>query len=259
MMNQKRYDISALSILAHSVLNDGGSEYARNKAIISQFFRSSCAVEYKEEVRLILIDSLYSTNVAAKRLFGIGDIAEKLRRTFANDAGLKKNASQWIESGFDDGSPLYDLFAEDYGIDKSGEVGKGAYSLLSKYLYFATDYAFPIYDALGAKHYYLAKKKNVLNFQARFRILQEIMRKYGVDSFDSLDNFFWLYGKISAGSLSLVLNKAKYIELMRNAGERSIADIVNAIRTRKDATALRAIIGAALYEFIQKTALMGKE
>ncbi|GHT99241.1 hypothetical protein FACS1894142_6620 [Spirochaetia bacterium] len=258
-MNQKNHNISALAALAHRALNDGDSEYARNKALISQFFRSSCAVEYKEAVRLVLIDSLYSTNVAAKRLFGIGDIAEKLLRTFADDAALKENAAQWIERGFDDANPLYGLFAADYGIDRSGEGGKGAYSLLSKYMYFATDYAFPIYDALGADYYYLAEKKSAPDFQARFRVLREIMRENAVDGFDRLDNFFWLYGKINTGSLSLVLNKARYAELMRYAGGKSIADVINAIRAGENTAALKTIFGPVLYEFIQKTALMGKE
>jgi putative cell wall-binding protein len=44
---------NTLAALARRTLNAGHTEYARHKAIISQFFRSSCAVENKKEVRYV--------------------------------------------------------------------------------------------------------------------------------------------------------------------------------------------------------------
>jgi hypothetical protein len=258
-MNEKRYDLSALATLAHRALNEGDSEYAWNKALISQFFSPSCAVEQKEAVRLTLIDSLYSTNVSARRLFGISDIAKNLRRVFPDDDSLKKCAAQWIDSGFAAENPLYAVFAERYGIDTSGESTKGAYSLLSKYLYFATGYAFPIYDALGAKHHYIAGKKSRSHFQKRFCTLREIMRENAIDDFDKLDNFFWLYGKVSEGSFSLVLNQTRYVNLMKYAGTRPPANIIDEIRTGQTADGLKEIIGASMFAFIQQTNNLDKE
>lgn len=258
-MNDNQNNLAALAELAHQALNRGNAEYARNKALIAQFFAPACAAGHKEEVRLTLIDSLYSTNVAAKRLFGIGDIAEKLRGEFkGGDAEVKEQAARWVENKFDRANPLYALFAANYGLNKKGKEGQAAVSLLSKYLYFATDYAFPIYDALGAEYYYLAGKKSVPGFQARFRILQEIMDENGIDGFDQLDSFFWLYGKVDTESFSLVLNKARYTALTNYRGDKTIADIVKSISAGKDAAPLRDIFGADLYGFIQKTAALDK-
>jgi hypothetical protein len=61
--NQNDNNWNNLAALAHKALNRKGTEYARNKARIAQFFDAACALANKEEVRLTLIDSLYSTLV----------------------------------------------------------------------------------------------------------------------------------------------------------------------------------------------------
>jgi hypothetical protein len=217
--------------------------------MISQFFAPSCAVSHKEEVRLTLIDSCFSTNVASRRLFGISDIANRLRAAFKNgDAEAKEAAAQWIAGSFDGANPLCALFAEKYGVNKAGEEQKAAYSLLSKYFYFATGFAFPIYDKLGSDYYYLAGEASKPDFQARFRSLQKIMNENAVDGFDQLDNFFWLYGKVDTGSFSLVLNKERYAALAAYQG-----DAVNDIRAGKDKPALQNIFGPDMAAFIQQS------
>jgi hypothetical protein len=258
-MIKNHSNLAGLATLAHRALNEGDSEYARNKALISQFFSDSCAVAYKEEVRLTLIDSLYSTQVASRRLYGITDIAESLRRAFPDDAALKICAAEWVNSGFATANPLCSLFAANYGVDKSGKTGKSAASLLSKYLYFATDYSFPIYDALGAKYHYIAGKKTAPNFQKRFRALKEIMDENSIDGFDKLDNLFWLYGKAHTGSFSLVLSAKRYVELMRCAQTKPAVAVVEEVRAGQNAVVLQEIFGPALYEFIQTTKLFNKE
>ena len=206
-----------------------------------------------------MIDSLYATNVAAKRLFGIADIAQALRGAFkGGDAEVKEQAARWVTGGFDSANPLYGLFAAKYGTNKEGGEGEAAVSLLSKYLYFATGYAFPIYDALGAKHFSIAKKKTPGHFQSRFRVLREIIDENGIDGFDKLDNLFWLYGKVQEGSFSPVLNKTQYGALAKYKGEKHIGDIAGSIRAGKDAAPLKKIFGADLYGFIQKTAALDK-
>ena len=262
-MNENQNNLAALAGLAHRALNGGDTEYARNKALIAQFFSPACAAAHKEEVRLTLIDSLYSTNVAARRLFGISSLAQSLRAAFkGGGAGLKEQTARWIAGGFDNANandkPLYDLFAAHYGVNKDGGEGKAAVSLLSKYLYFATGYAFPIYDALGAKYFFIAQKRTPRHFQKRFRVLREIMDENRIDGFDKLDNLLWLYGKVQKGSLSLVLNEAQYTALNNYRGNKTIADSINRIRAGKDAAPLQKIFGADLYKFIQKTAHWGK-
>ncbi|MDR2491819.1 MAG: hypothetical protein LBD20_10515 [Spirochaetaceae bacterium] len=249
-MNENTNKLAALASLAHSALNSSGTEYAQVKAMIAQFFAPSCAVSHKEEVRLTLIDSWFSTNVASRRLFGISDIANRLRAAFKNgDAEAKEAAAQWIAGSFDGANPLCALFAEKYGVNKAGEERNAAYSLLSKYLYFATDYAFPIYDNLGANYYYLAGELNNPDFTARFRTLQKIMRENAIDGFDQMDNFFWLYGKVDTGSFSLVLNKEKYAALSAYQG-----DAVKDIRAGNSSPALQNIFGPDMAAFIQKSA-----
>jgi hypothetical protein len=266
-MSKNQNNLAALALLAHNALNGGDTEYARNKALIAQFFRPSCAVEHKEEVRLTLIDSLYSTNVSSRRLFGISDIAQSLRGAFpGGDKEIKAQAALWIKNGFDNENPLYPLFAANYGVNKGGGGGEAAYSLLSKYLYFATGYAFPIYDALGKKYFSIAQrkarrtgKKGQPDFQKRFRVLKAIMDDTGIGGFDQLDNLFWLYGKVKESSLSPVLNKARYAELTKYRGKRSIESVVKEIRTANNAAKPRKIFGADMYMFIKQTAALGRD
>jgi hypothetical protein len=257
-MNKNQPNLAALASLAHKALNADDTEYTLAKNLISQFFRSSAAVAHKEEVRLTLIDSWFSTNVAAKRLFGISDLAEKLRGVFPNgDDELKAQAAQWIDSGFNSEKLFRPLFAAKNGFTKKHEEGEAADSLLSKYLYFATGCAFPIYDSLGAKHFSIAKRKAPKDAQKRFRVLQEIMNDNKIAGFDQLDNLFWLYGKVSVGSFSLVLNKTRYTELNKHMKEKNIEDMKVIIN--EDAAKLQNILGADLCAFIQKSAALDKE
>jgi hypothetical protein len=254
-MNKNQNNLAVLAALAHKALNRNGTEYARNKALIAQFFDPACTVANKEEVRLTLIDSLYSTLVVAKRLFGISDIAEQLRKTFPHgDDQVKAQAALWIKNDFDNASPLCAIFRAKYGVNRDSEEGKAAVSLLSKYLYFATGSAFPIYDALGAKYFSIAKKKAPKDAQKHFRVLQEIMRDNGIKGFDQVDNLFWLYGKVEDKRFSSALNKARYAELKNYRGAKTITEVVKEIRDGKNADTLRDILGADLYAFIQQTA-----
>jgi hypothetical protein len=260
-MSQIPHNISGLADLAYRALNGGDSAYVHNKALIHDVFCHTRGFPHREEVRLTLVDSMYSTQVAARRLYGISDIAEKLRRAFTDDTVLKDCAAQWIQDGFTENNPLYGIFAADYGTDKSGRKGEAAPSLLSKYLYFATDYSFPIYDALGAKYHFIApvtpalRKSKKPDFQNRFITLTAVNKKYAVNDFDKLDALFWLCGKISAGSYSLVLNKERYVRLFeylnlppKETGENIKTGINKHIRN--SGGPLPEILGKELYGFI---------
>jgi hypothetical protein len=267
-MNGKQNNIAALAALAYRALNNGVSEYARNKALIAQFFSNDFRrVSRREELCLTLIDSLYSTNVSAKRLYGIADIADGLRRVFKDNAALTECATRWIADDFDSKNPLCRLFAADYGLDKSGQNGKGAVSLLSKYLYFATGFMFPIYDTLGWKSRSITKvklsrmaaAKGDFDFQKRFRALSFMLRESGIDGFDQLDCLLWLHGKVQALSFSTVLDEKRYVKLTHYAGKSgesaAIKKAVEDIRSGKNPDTLKSIAGAPLYKFIQATAL----
>jgi hypothetical protein len=257
-MNKNTTSLAALASLAHKALNAGGTEYTRVKKLISQFFHSALSAHSIEEVRLTLVDSLYSAKVVENRLFGITDIAKKLGEEFKNgDKEVKEKAAEWIVNRFDNANPLYGLFTAKYGVTQKNKNGIAAYSLLSKYLYFATDYSFPIYDSLGGKSFFIAGEKAPYNFQARFRVLQNIMAESGIDSFDKLDNLLWLYGKIAAGGLAHAFDKKMYLDLAQYQGKKSVADILKEVRAGKDPAMFSKIFGAALYEFIKETACFG--
>jgi hypothetical protein len=269
-MNSPAQSIVRLAETAHRILQSD-SGYIQNKALISGLFRLTRSFSGKEEVRLTLVDSLYSTNVATKRLYGISDIAGKLRGAFRNDdAEVKKTAAQWVESGFANENPLYALFAAGYGIDKFGEEGKAAVSLLSKYLYFVTDYSFPIYDSLGAKYHYivpvtLPRQKDEPEFRRRFVRLEKINREYAVNDFDKLDALFWLCGKVYTGSYSLVLSKERYVRLLDYLKPPPSEKTDPYIKTKIDehihgsGSPLTEILGKEFYEFIQQIQTLMKE
>jgi hypothetical protein len=268
-LNKNQPNIAALASLAYRALNNGASEYARNKALIAQFFSDDFRqVSCREAVCLTLIDSLYSTNVAGKRLYGISDIAGELRRVSKDNAALKASADQWITAGFDKKNKLYGLFTAVYGVDKSGQSGKKAVSLLSKYLYFATGFKFPIYDNLGWKSRSIAKvkipnAKGESDFQHRFRSLSLMLREHGIDGFDQLDCLLWLYGKVQTLSFSTVLDEKRYVKLARYGKEAdenaAIKRAVDDTRAGKNPDALQAIFGKPLYQFIQATARPDRE
>jgi hypothetical protein len=137
-------------------------------------------------------------------------------------------------------------------------------SLLSKYLYFATGFKFPIYDNLGWKSRSIApvkvpSAKGVSNFQKRFRALSLMLREHAVGGFDQLDCLLWFHGKVRALNFSTVLDKTRHVQLTQYAGKTcagtaTVKKAVNDIRAGKNPEALQSITGGPLYEFIQATA-----
>ena len=84
-------DLKNAAELAYNVLRNN-TPYAKQKKIISTCFLNKFkALNYKETIiaRLALIDGFYSTNVNAKRYFGIEEIAEQLLKVASDDSKAK--------------------------------------------------------------------------------------------------------------------------------------------------------------------------
>lgn len=200
------------------------TKYLKDKILIKKLFNADMGAVDLDTLmfRLTIIDSYYSTQMN-KRFFGIEDIAEKILLISKSDIDLKSKANSYLNNN-EERDLLHSLFEQKYGYNKKGVKRKTAPSLISKYLYFLCDFNFPIYDTLVAKSYPLIKEKfniEVPDLPKEFSIkyfdaLKELNQKSEINSFDKLDNFLWLYGKLLKGSFSLILTKNAYLSLVKN-------------------------------------------
>ena len=157
-----------------------------------------------------------------KRFFGLDDLAKRLSEISEDDNSLQSMCFEFI-SDTSKSNGVENLFNGKYGIRKTGhDVGQAA-SLISKYLYFLTEYKFPIYDNLVKISYPLIKSKypelniNDLNKKidnSYFDNLKHLNSVTDINDFNKLDNLLWLVGKLTEGSLSLILNKPRYLKLI---------------------------------------------
>jgi len=207
--------------LAFSILQ-GDTTYIRSKKIISDIFKIEREDRYETIIfRLTIIDSYYSTQMN-KRFFGLDDLAKKLSETTNDDVELRNICLEYITGSYN-GNKIKELFDENYGIRKTGHFAGHAASLISKYLYFLTDYKFPIYDNLVKTSYRLIKRKypqlemselkNSFDL-SYFEKIKQLNMRSRTNDFDKLDNLLWLIGKLTEGSLSLILNKDRYLDLL---------------------------------------------
>jgi len=206
--------------LAEKIL-DNCPGYIEGKRLIQTFFIKSNDQLNKQRLvlRLTIIDSFYSTQMN-KRLYGIEEIASDLLRLYPTDRELVEDINIFIETKKVPRNILK-LLSNKYGINKRGKPAGVATSLISKYLYFLSEYNFPIYDSLV--------KDNLPKINERFSLLKNIKLKSTVKQylecvyefnktskigdFNQLDNLCWLYGKVKKGSFSLILEKDKYLLL----------------------------------------------
>lgn len=232
-LNENQVEIlKSLINYAHKILNpeNGETPYSVNKKIISDVFIKTENWSNKDEIRLTLIDSMYSTNMS-KRMYGISDIVKKIDELKQNNIfkkSLKEDAIGYIN---DENKEKYigviSLFLSSYGMTKGdADSQKTAPSLISKYLYFLTDFNFPIYDSLVRE-----SLNNIFNLEKNmdfiycFNKLSEINKTFSINNFDKLDNLLWLWGKIESGNYSLILdrnNYSKMVEKMKLKNKKSI-------------------------------------
>ncbi|MBR4154993.1 MAG: hypothetical protein IKT96_06595 [Paludibacteraceae bacterium] len=153
------------------------TEFTNNEEVIKRTFAPcpcpTCPHEFSQMDiyhRLILIDSLYSTNVNQMRTFGLEEMTDAIWNLCSNgngnhsDAFLAQSLHYLITLQQQNVTPLIKAFNDEYGyyekIITNNNVKQiilakaKAISLLSKYFYFvalmqkADDYGFPIYDSI---------------------------------------------------------------------------------------------------------------
>ena len=183
------------------------SQYAVHKETIKNLFKKTGNRKADLLLRLIAIDSCYSTNMG-KRYFGFEDLAVllmKIHHDLTPDIDVTRfTHDKWA------------LLTSKQGITKKGRTGGHALSLLSKYIYFQTRFSFPIFDSLVLKELQHEGIKGILTGQSPkpkyFEVLISIKEHYSI-SVDELDLYFWVCGKIRQGNLSLLLpDKTIYIK-----------------------------------------------
>lgn len=217
---------------------NGPFTYIQQRKIINSLFAENAALDYAEKVmlRLIVIDSLYSTN-AAYSYFSFEEMAEKIVSLGPSDeyaADYFYNVATRKQTG-------RILFDERYGIRKNLERGSRQISLLSKYAYYLLQQdrnkyplGFPIYDSLALKEYpKLCKRLNISHcankdikddIDAYVAALDELRKvvfegtSFELQQFDLLDAYLWRMGKVSEGNFSLLVNRAEYNQLIANLG-----------------------------------------
>ena len=214
--------------------------YNDQRTLIKSFFSGK---EYGTGVvmaRLVIIDSLYSTN-AAYSYFSFEEMAEKICAI-----GNEQAAQDYFCSVATTGEDPRKLFREPYGIRKNLADGSMQMSLLSKYAYYSLlqdtrryPLGFPIYDRLAKESYPTVckmlglKKAHSLPAldtpeigdyiecigQLRKALFGDSIELFcGYQQYDILDAYLWRMGKFEDGNLSLLLGRTDYIQFVKNLG-----------------------------------------
>ncbi len=214
------------------------ASYGLHRSIIESAFAPFGGSGYNEETvlkRLVLIDSLYSTN-ASYSYFSMEEMSERICALGSE----RDSADYFYGLVLGKGDPKR-LFEEAYGIRKDGSEGSKQISLLSKYAYYlliqdAKSYplGFPIYDSLAIKSYPLvcrhlgikpvkaaSLKEDICAYVAaldglRVRLFEGLPKTYKMQDFDLLDAYLWRIGKMNGGNFSLLLDRTDYVRLISN-------------------------------------------
>lgn len=181
----------------NEVLKDCG--YFEQKEIIKNLFDKTDGNK-KEDIslRLVVIDSFYSTNMS-KRSFWVDDLSN-LILSFNDQLTDKIDVVQFVRNN-------HDKLTSKIGIGKKGKPKGHALSLLTKYIYYQTRFNFPIYDRFvnnGLIDEGLIKKNQISKY---FEKLSDIKKNDNI-SYDDLDKYFWVIGKIKSGNLSLLISNS---------------------------------------------------
>jgi len=222
-MNEQEY--KNIQRVIELSINQFNSEnpYKLNKEIINVFFNKTSDISYKEiiRVRILLIDTCYSTNVNRMRHFGIDDICNFILK-FKNDKTLHDIVKRFIDTPNIKDYQI--LFKESFGTNRNGDALGNANSLLSKYYFYLTGMNFPIYDSLVKKSYSsLARGYNLekirsyqntalntdehyIDYFTKIKKLKDILN---IKTYNELDMFLWLGGKIISNNYYLILTKNK--------------------------------------------------
>ncbi len=217
--------------------------YSLHRSIITSLFANGDPYnEATIQKRLVVIDSLYSTN-ASYSYFSFEEMAERIYDLGGNESDARDYFYAIVLGGKDEDG----LFKEPYGIQKNLKEGSRQVSLLSKYAYYALmsdkikyPLGFPIYDKLAREMYPHVMRK--LHPRKKFKILPSNMdiKRYvaalnklrlslfgkgntslfinEMQQYDILDAYLWRMGKINNGNLSLLLSREDYVKFIKNLG-----------------------------------------
>ncbi|MCS3870692.1 hypothetical protein J3D55_003608 [Chryseobacterium ginsenosidimutans] len=194
------------------------SQYGKEKEFITKCFQNHLENQfYTVKLRLHVIDSLYSTQMN-KRYYGIEELAESIAQY--SDEILIEEAQKVLIGKYSE--ILEALFSNKYGYNSIAQKQKKAVSLISKYLYFLTDYQFPIYDSLVKIAYpkvilqYNLKTEYLKITDANFlKALSHLNEVSGINNFEKLDNYLWYSQKVANKSYSLIYSKEDHLSMIR--------------------------------------------
>jgi hypothetical protein len=193
-------DFDKKLVLAKEIWDESPGEIQK-KAISKLFEKTDDNVDSDILLRLIVIDSCYSTNMN-KRLFGFDDLVKVIKK-INSELNSSIDVIKFIDRRLG-------LLTTAVGIDKKGNSNKHAFSLITKYIYFKTNYNFPIYDSLVynelVKDYGLKPKSQKVSLNYFEKLID--LKKEGI-SFDDLDKCFWICGKIRKGNISSLINNVE--------------------------------------------------
>ena len=229
--------------------------YNDQRTLIKSFFSGK---EYGTGVvmaRLVIIDSLYSTN-AAYSYFSFDEMAETICALGGED-----KARDYFYRVALTGKDEKELFCEPYGIQKNLSEGSKQMSLLSKYAYYSLighsdkyPLGFPIYDSLAKESYptvckmlgitpnHIVSPLETPEIGEYIECLQQLRVELfcestalfnGFQQYDILDAYLWRMGKFESGNLSLLLGRDDYVKFVQNL-ELQATDIGNGKFDEKD-------------------------
>ncbi len=231
--------LSILTAIANEI-DYTGQGYSEQKKLINDVFAGT-ASHYDElaiQRRLVVIDSLYSTN-ASYSYFSFEEMAEKIKLL-----GEAEEANAYFYEIAQGGQDTKGIFSEAYGVQKNLKEGSKQMSLISKYAYYCLlqnqkEYplGFPIYDKLAKEmcpkvlHLLAPKNKKLTLGQDPtitdyVRVLTTLREQlfdgtdlfHGFQQFDILDAYLWRMGKINGGNLSLLLSRDEYADFVKSLG-----------------------------------------
>lgn len=189
--------------------------------------------------QLVLIDSLYSTNVKRMRQFGLEEICDEIWRLCDNGSGKHNLANLTSKLDTSKQLPLNvsTIFSKQFGYI-SGCKSSSAPSLISKYFFFASaqcplkdNMGFPIYDTIVCDLLYKVQKclnipltprkcyaNGTLNIDVYIDGLRRIINvleannpilwnNSNLTKFQILDYFLWNIGKAGKKSYNLLFTK----------------------------------------------------
>ena len=251
--------LSIMKLIASDIRKETSNEvftYNQQRAMINSTFQMGDYNIGSIMLRLIVIDSLYSTN-ASYSYFSFEDIAKEIYAL-----GKKQHKAEDYFYSLLTNKNNNKLFNKKYGIRKTLADGSKQVSLISKYAYYQLlqnpqkhPLGFPIYDSLALKMYPVICKAleipqrdkseitisanndtpNICDYISALNKLREKLFENSTNlfenlqQFDILDAYLWRMGKINEGNFSLLLSKEDYRQFINNLdlGNTSTEDLFN--------------------------------